>query len=137
MRSVFIFALLLSACASGPKDNRSSLESLNGENYDRPAQVMGIPVLERKTIARTFSGNVLCGTGISQFPANHASITLLKNAQRVAKASTGADGGFQLNSTIEPNNAYALRANAKCGTASRTLNEKELLGLTNADFFIK
>ena len=133
---LLILIPIFSGCATGPKDNRSAVEKLNGENYQRPFDIMGIPVLERKPILRQFSGRIFCGERISQYPLSRAVVTLWKSGQRISETSSAADGSYQLNSAIDTGSSYELHVVGRCGTASRALSEKDLLGLSGADFTI-
>jgi hypothetical protein len=76
--SILFLFLGLASCVYGPKDQGGSkLESLNGENYAATANIMGVPVLERKPVLRKIKGQVFCGEGIEQAVVSRAKVELL------------------------------------------------------------
>ncbi|MEK7356053.1 MAG: hypothetical protein AAB250_06360 [Bdellovibrionota bacterium] len=97
---------------------------------------MGVPVLERKPAQRKVSGKVFCGEGISQVPANHASVELVGGAKTVASVSTGNDGAYEISASLDPDSSYSLSAKGSCGKSSRGL-PKDLSTLSGADLFLR
>ena len=132
--SIFFF---LCGCISGPKnDGRTFAEKMNGENYQSTNVIMGVPILERKPVLRKFSGHVYCGKGITQTPANHALVSLMREDQIIASTSTDTTGNFVISAPINPDLEYQLSANSLCGKSFKSLpknlkneNTEEILWL--------
>ena len=82
---------------------------------------MGVPVLERKPVLRKISGQVYCGKGISQTPANHALVSLVRESQTISSTSTDISGNFTLATPLNPEFSYQLIASASCGQSSKSL----------------
>lgn len=121
-KSVPGFLFILCGCVSGPNnDGRTFAEKMNGENYESTNVIMGVPVLERKPVLRKFSGQVYCGEGITQTPANHALVSLMHENQTVSSVSTDTTGNFIIAAPIDPEYSYRLSATASCGKYSRSL----------------
>lgn len=128
---IFIVTLLLTACVSGPKEDRTFAEKLNGDNYTEQKSVMSVPVLERKLITRKISGNVWCGEGLTKRPANHARIELKKKKELIASFSTGPDGVYTLSAPLEEDAIYLLTAKSPCGSSKNELKaeSKDFTGI--------
>lgn len=120
-RSVILFFLGAAGCVSGPKEDRTFAEKMNGDNYTGQNSVMSVPVLERKLILRKISGNVWCGEGLTKRPANHARVELKKKKELVASFSTGADGAYTLSAPLEQDAIYLLTAKSSCGNSKNEL----------------
>ncbi len=110
------------SCVSGPKDpDRSFAEKLNGDNYKSTDMIMGVPVLERKPIQKKIYGKVFCGEGITQVPANHASVALTAKGRSLASVSTDVSGAYTVSTSIENHQSYELKASATCGKSAMSL----------------
>ena len=112
-KSVPSVLFILCGCVSGPKnDGRTFAEKMNGENYESSNVVMDVPVLERKSVLRRFSGQVYCGEGVTQTPANHVFVSLMHEDQTVSSVTTDTTGNFILASPIDSEFSYQLSAAA-------------------------
>ena len=120
---ILLFSLCsLFGCVSGPKnDGRTFAEKMNSENYEATNVVIGVPILERKSVLRKFTGQVFCGDGIAQTPANRALVNLISGSQNTASASTDPAGRYVISTPINPENTYVLSATAACGSASKAV----------------
>ena len=141
---VLLLALLLTECVvSGPKDDgRTVVEKFNGESYNIAKeggsdQMLAMPILERKAIARKFSGHVYCGDLAAMSPAHHASVALFHEKQELASVFTDAGGSYTLSAPIDPTKSYEVRATGSCGKASRTLLSEQKRGAAGVDFNLK
>lgn len=100
--SLFTLGALLSSCVYGPKaERKSTLNYLNGENYETTAQAGGdaavIPIVKRKEKLTHISGVVLIGDGVAATPVKNLSITLYDAKKKVLKnVYTDEDGKFTI-----------------------------------------
>jgi hypothetical protein len=129
--------LIFSGCVSGPKDDRTFAEKMNGENYESTNVVLGVPVLERKPIQRTISGHIYCGERFIKTPLAHASVELFRKHQQVSTVLTDSDGHYNLNAEIDPSGSYRLEISGTCGAESRPLSDEDIRRASDFDFYLK
>jgi hypothetical protein len=128
LNSTALITLLfwISGCVSGPKQpDQTFAQKLNADSYESSNTVMGVPVLTRKPIQRKVSGKIMCGEGLSQRPANHATVSLNDGDIVVASASSNSDGTYTILASILIEKPYQLRVSSKCGNSIKEISLKD------------
>jgi len=113
---VLYFLVLLSSCAYGPKDNRSTiLDSLNGENYgvspdSKGAMAEGMttgkqlsfPVVKRKERFVQLMGTIEYGAGLTHVPLRYQRLILKEKEKNTIlfQTTTNEKGQFVFNEPL-------------------------------------
>jgi hypothetical protein len=127
MTGNFLVTLLLSACVTGPKQEKSTgvADALNWENYDETGTVLGVPILHHKSRETHIRGRLQLEDALQIMP-NTTEIRLIKNGRIISEASANQEL-FELHGNF-PNGDYTLEALANCftGDANIKVNSYEL-----------
>lgn len=133
-----VFWLVLPACVYGPStEHKSSLDVLNGKNYD--TSPMGtdnviLPIIKTKDRQTHVAGKIVYSEGLVEVPLKFVHVSLLTPDNRaLTEASTDAQGEFTLIGVF-PNGQYRLllTADGWSGEKPLVINDYDIKGIVIA-----
>lgn len=106
---IFLSAILTTACAHGPEqEKRSVTDYLSEKHYEGTGVVFGVPVLKRKVVDTSITGKVLLVDQLAGVPSD-LKVQLLKDKRVVQDGFIRSDGSFRVEGQIA-RGSYLLRA---------------------------
>lgn len=110
MRFLIILIAILASCAYGPKTKKKSmLNYLSGDHYQQKSSVLGVPVLQRKSVNTKISGQLLLENEPLPIFLKNITLTLLDfNKKEIHRTKTNIDGTFIFNEALD-NGKYFLK----------------------------
>lgn len=117
----FLIPALLGGCVSSSKPSSSLAERLNGQSYESPVAVMGIPLQAPEKSPIKILGQVLCGEGLSKRPARQATVSLKQDTKVMATTTSDQSGHFVFWAEIPKMESVSLEGSASCGKGSLPL----------------
>lgn len=138
---VGLFSLNLISCIpiiSGEKSKYSKpTDVLKEDSYQSAASLGPVFVGKLKPVTRKISGRIYCGEGLSQRPANKATVALMNNNKTVQSITTEHDGTFSFSATFELEGKYSYLIKSSCGTLKAAVPNDLTNDLDHQDFWIK
>lgn len=123
---------------SGEKSKYSKpTDVLKEDSYESAAQVGPVFVGKLKPVTRKISGRVYCGEGLSQRPANKATIELVIKNKTIKSTTSEVDGSYFFSASFELDGEYSFLISARCGKTTAKLPSDLTNDLLNQDFWIK